>query len=123
MAIFSKTFDTHSEHAANAVKSGDLNVLATPALAAFMENTAFEFANQQLDEAHTTVGSELGLQHLAASAIGETVTIVIIALKEEGHKYDFRLEAYVHDRLVAKACHTRVRVNRQRFMQRLNSND
>lgn len=65
------------------------------------------------------VGSEMAIQHLAASTIGQAVTIVITALKEEGRKYDFRIEAFVGDQLIGKACHTRVRVDSRDFMEKV----
>ncbi|HES7524735.1 TPA: diaminopimelate epimerase, partial [Streptococcus pyogenes] len=37
----------------------------------------------------------------------------------EGRKYDFRLEAFVGEQLIGKACHTRVRVNSKHFMAKV----
>ncbi|TCD46444.1 diaminopimelate epimerase [Streptococcus sp. X16XC17] len=119
MAIYTKVFETKAEHSAHAVGSGNLNVLSTPMLTAFIENAAFTFAQENLDDSKTTVGSEIALQHLVPSSIGQDVTVAIIALKEEGHKYDFRLEAFCGGALIAKGVHTRVRVNKDSFMEKL----
>ncbi|WP_326624323.1 thioesterase family protein [Streptococcus pyogenes] len=119
MTIYSHAYETRPNHSAKAMGSGTLNVLATPALVAFMENASYLFAQEQLDSDFTTVGSEIAIQHLAASAIGDPVTIIITALKEEGRKYDFRLEAFVGEQLIGKACHTRVRVNSKHFMAKV----
>ncbi|MGT2906319.1 thioesterase family protein [Streptococcus dentiloxodontae] len=119
MSVFNKTYTTNSDHSARSLGSGSLDVLATPALVAFMENAAYEFIQKKLDKNQTTVGSEIAVQHLVASSIGQDVTIVITALLEEGHRYDFRLEAYSDDSLIAKANHTRVRVDSQRFLSKL----
>ncbi|HGN4270080.1 TPA: thioesterase family protein [Streptococcus pyogenes] len=119
MTIYSHTYETRPNHSAKSMGSGTLNVLATPALVAFMENASYLFAQEQLDSDFTTVGSEIAIQHLAASAIGDPVTIIITALKEEGRKYDFRLEAFVGEQLIGKACHTRVRVNSKHFMAKV----
>ncbi|MGT2887128.1 thioesterase family protein [Streptococcus didelphis] len=122
MAIYSKVFETTSEHSAKHMGSGNLNVLSSPSLVAFMENAAYLFAQQSIEEPDlTTVGSEFALQHLKASHIGQAVTVVITALKEEGRKYDFRLEAFVGEELIAKACHTRVRVEIKAFIDKINN--
>lgn len=84
-----------------------------------MENASYLFAQESLETGLTTVGSEMAIQHLAASAIGKAVTIVITALKEEARKYDFRIEAFVGDQLIGKACHTRVRVDSRDFMEKV----
>ncbi|GAY71674.1 UNVERIFIED_CONTAM: thioesterase family protein [Streptococcus canis] len=119
MTIYSHIYETKAQHSAKAMGSGTLDVLATPALVSFMENAAYLFAQESLEIGLTTVGSEMAIQHLAASAIGKAVTIVITALKEEGRKYDFRIEAFAGEQLIGKACHTRVRVDSQTFMAKL----
>lgn len=83
MTIYSHAYETRPNHSAKAMGSGTLNVLATPALVAFMENASYLFAQEQLDSDFTTVGSEIAIQHLAASAIGDPVTIIITALKKK----------------------------------------
>ncbi|EHI68546.1 thioesterase family protein [Streptococcus ictaluri] len=119
MSIYSQIYETRSEHSAKAMGSGGLEVLATPALVTFMENAAFLFAQEHLETGFTTVGSEMAIQHISASSISQAVTVVITALKEEGRKYDFRIEAFVEEKLIGKACHTRVRVDGQAFMDKL----
>ncbi|CAM4295927.1 diaminopimelate epimerase [Streptococcus penaeicida] len=120
MAIYSQVFETKIEHSAQQIGSGGLEVLSTPSLVAFMENACFQFTEESLNDSQlSTVGTEISIQHLKASKIGETVTIVITALKEEGRRYDFRLEAYVNEQMVAKACHTRVRIDVEKFLSKL----
>ncbi|MGT2934929.1 thioesterase family protein [Streptococcus castoreus] len=119
MTIYSQIYKTTHKHSAKMMGSGDLDVLSTPALVTFMENTSYLFAQSQLDNGLTTVGSEITIQHLTASTIGKPVTIIITALKEEGRKYDFRLEAFVEEQLIGKACHTRVCVNSKEFLAKL----
>ncbi|MGT2932922.1 thioesterase family protein [Streptococcus catagoni] len=119
MSIYSQIYETKEKHSAQAMGSGGLEVLATPALVSFMENAAFLFIQAELESGLSTVGSEMAVQHLAASRIGQAVTIVITSLKEEGRKYDFRMEAFVGDKLIGKACHSRVRVDSETFMNKL----
>lgn len=120
MTIYSKVFETGFMHSAKEIGSGELDVLASPALISFIENTAYSYAKNAIDDDFsTTVGSEIGLQHCRASKIGSPVTVVITALKEEGRKYDFRLEAFSGDQQIGKACHTRVKVDKEKFLNKL----
>lgn len=50
MSIYSQLYDTKSKHSAQAMGSGGLEVLATPALVAFMEHAAFTFLQSQLKD-------------------------------------------------------------------------
>lgn len=120
MTKYTHQFDTKSEHSAKHLGSGSLEVLSTPSIVAFMEHTAYLYAQETIkDSDYTTVGTEIVISHLAASKIGQAITIIITVLKEEGRRYDFRIEAYAGEKLVAKACHTRVRVDIQKFLGKL----
>lgn len=120
MAIYSQVFETKNEHSAKQMGSGGLDVLATPSLVAFMENACFQFTEEALnDNQLSTVGTEISIQHLKASKISEPVTVIITALIEEGRRYDFRLEAFVNEQMVAKACHTPVRIEVDKFLSKL----
>ncbi|KPJ22721.1 thioesterase family protein [Streptococcus phocae] len=119
MPIYSHVYQTDEKHSAKSLGSGGLMVLATPALVAFLENAAYAFVQENLTDDQTTVGSEIALQHLAASRIGDAVTVNITSLHEEGRKYQFELEAFVGNKLIGKAHHTRVRINSSAFMEKL----
>lgn len=120
MTIYTHQFDTKSEHSAKHLGSGSLEVLSTPAIVAFMEHTAYLYAQETIeDQGYTTVGTGIAISHIAASKIGQALTVIITALKEEGRRYDFRIEAFAGEKLVAKACHTRVRIDIEKFLEKL----
>lgn len=120
MAIYSKIFETMSDHSAKHLGSGGLEVLATPSLVCFLENTCYQFTEELIaDDRFSTVGSEISIQHVKASKIGDPVTVHVTTLEEEGRRYNFQLEAYVKDLLVARACHTRVRIDIDHFLSKL----
>ena len=58
---------------ADAVGSGSLPVLATPAVCALVEKAAAALAQESLPEGITTVGTSLTLEHLRATAPGAPV--------------------------------------------------
>ena len=53
--------------------SGDLPVLATPALVALMENAAMLAVAAELPEGATTVGAKMDMTHVRPSGEGEEV--------------------------------------------------
>lgn len=106
------------EHTALAVGSGDLEVLGTPVLLAWLEQATC--AALDLDAAQTSVGTRVELQHLAASALGSTITISATIAHRDGRMVIFDVVA--HDQrqtLVATGQVRRVIVDRERFLDRL----
>ena len=60
---FIKEVVVKPENLAVAMGSGDLPVLATPAMVAFMENAALSAVEDQLPEGNTTVGAMIQTTH------------------------------------------------------------
>ena len=58
---------------AKAMGSGTMDVFATPAMIALMENTAFESVASELEEGSGTVGTALDIKHVSATPVGMTV--------------------------------------------------
>ena len=74
--------------------SGDLPVLATPAMMALMENAAMLAVKDELPEGCTTVGGHIASSHLKPSKIGETLIATAEVTKVEGKKIEFNVAAY-----------------------------
>ena len=113
--LFQKIYHTQSKDSAKSMGSGELEVLATPALVAFMENAAFTYLQKYLKNTETSVGSIITLEHLAASKIGSDIQVIIRQMTHRGRQYHFSLAAYEKEELVGKAEHTRVAVDRKKF--------
>ena len=101
------------------IGSGDIEVLATPALAALMENAAMMAVAAELPEGSTTVGTRLELNHSRASAVGVEVTAEAVLTAVDGRRLTFRIEARDAQGLVGDCIHERVIVDRQRFMAKI----
>ncbi|AMB99190.1 hypothetical protein AWM75_03855 [Aerococcus urinaehominis] len=112
-------YKASSQDTAQAMGSGSLDVLASPALVAMMENCATQVINGRLAEGETTVGVAFSLQHLRASLIDEPVSVTAELLSSDDKSFQFCITAYVQDQLIAKADHTRAKVNINRFLSRL----
>ena len=99
--------------------SGDMPVLATPAVVALMENAAMLAVAPYIDEGQTTVGGQIDCIHLAPSSLGAQVEAVATLEKVEGKKLIFHVEARETDKIVAQGTHIRFIVDRQRFISKL----
>ena len=74
----------------------------------------------ELDEASTSVGTRMSLEHLAASAVGEEVRVTATVTHRDGRLLRFEVVAVdSQDQVVGHGEVTRVVVDRGRFMARL----
>ena len=113
-------FTVKEQDSAVALGSGTLKVLATPALIAFMENTAMNLLSSENTEGSTTVGTEINVKHLKASAIGAEITVTATLTGIEGRKRIFSIEAKDEkNNVIGKAEHQRFVVDIERFMSKL----
>lgn len=111
---------------ASTMKSGSLAVLATPQLAAWMEEAACAYLGQADDlgttpeeqEAMTTVGVKLDLDHLKASPLGATIKVRATLTKVDGRKLEFWCEAWQGEDLIGQASHKRVMVDAEKFVNK-----
>jgi len=103
-----------------AMGSGDMPVLATPALVALMENAAMMACRPLCQEGETTVGGSINVLHLKPSPVGAVVEATATITLHEGRKVEFSIEARQGEVVVGTATHTRFIVNREKFLSKLN---
>jgi predicted thioesterase len=114
------TFEITDSDTAAVLGSGDLPVLGTPRLLAWAEATTCAALAPVLGEKQTSVGSRVNLEHLAASAVGERVTVTATLTHQDGRLVRFEVAAIdTAEQLVGHGEITRVVVDRDRFMARL----
>lgn len=101
------------------IGSGDMAVLATPAMVALMENAAMLAVALHLGEGETTVGTMVSTSHLKASKVGNIIEARAELVAVEGRKLDFKIEAYDGETLIGEGTHTRFVVNREKFLSKL----
>ena len=99
--------------------SGDMPVLATPAMMALMENAAMLAVADHLSEGCTTVGGHIASSHLKPSRLGDTITATATVTKVDGKKIEFKVEARCGDTLLGEGTHLRFVVDRTKFLSRL----
>lgn len=106
-------------NSAIALGSGDMEVFATPAMVALMENAAAKCAAPHLEEGATTVGTFISTSHIKASAFGTEVTASATLTSIDGRLLTFSIEAREGDVLIGQGTHTRFIVYREKFMQKV----
>lgn len=104
---------------AKAIGSGDLPVLATPAMIALMENAAMLAVAPYLAETDTTVGGFMECSHLKPTAMGDEVEAEAVLVEIEGKSLHFDIAAYAGDKKIGEGHHIRYVVDRDRFLSKI----
>lgn len=103
---------------AMAVGSGDLPVLATPRMAALMEEAAAALIAPYLDEGITSVGVQLSITHTAPTLEGATVFAEATLRAADGRRFSFAVRAYDAVGEIGGGIHERVSVKADRFLEK-----
>ncbi len=112
-------FTVADGHLACTVGSGDLPVLATPTMVAWMENAAMQCALPLLNEGESTVGSLVSVSHLRPTAPGVQVAATATLVERDGRKLTFRVGAVDDKGKIGEGTHVRYIINKEKFMAKL----
>ena len=109
---------------APALGSGDVPVLATPRLIAWLEAATVAAVAGRLGEGETTVGTSVEIDHVAASPQGAEVVAAASVSAVDGRRVEFECEALhivagADPKVIAQGRIARVVVDRQRFVDRI----
>lgn len=118
-ASFTSTMKVTAEVTAAYIGSGDLAVLATPAMCALMENAAMMAVAPHLEEGQTTVGTALNIDHQRATPVGKMVTATAVLTEVNGRELSFNIAARDEIGIIGEGTHTRFVVNSEKFMAKL----
>jgi predicted thioesterase len=99
-------------------RSGDVPVLATPRVIALCEEATVRAVMNELDPGDTTVGMQVHVDHVAPTAVGNTVTAEATVEGVRGRRLIFTVSVRDDRGLVAAGRVTRVVVDRERFMEK-----
>jgi predicted thioesterase len=101
------------------VGSGSMDVFATPAMIALMEQTAHNSVANFLPKEMTSVGIEINVKHIKATALGKQVKCLSVLEKTEGKRLYFTIEAFDEEGKIGEANHIRYIVETEKFLERL----
>ena len=108
------------ERTAIAMKSGTLEVFATPAMIALCEDTAKNSISSDLEENMTTVGTLINIKHLAPTPLDMKVYCESELVKIDGRALTFELKVYDECGLIGEGTHQRFIVDSQKFQAKAN---
>lgn len=97
--------------------SGDVEVLATPAVMALVERVAAAAVAGVLEPGSTTVGARMEVDHLAPTPVGAMISATVRLEAVAGRKLSFGFEVSDPGGVVARGSHLRVLVNRDAFVE------
>ncbi|MDE5985067.1 MAG: thioesterase family protein [Eubacterium sp.] len=109
------------QNTAKTVKSGSLDVFATPMMLALMEEATCIACSPLLDEGETTVGTCVSVTHDKASGIDTAITADAVLENVDGRKLTFSVQAQ-DDKgdIIGKGTIERFVVLEDKFMKRVN---
>jgi fluoroacetyl-CoA thioesterase len=109
-------------HLANQFKDAALpKVFATPMMVTAMENAALNAVRAYLDPGESAVGTQVNIQHLAATPAGHHVTAEAVVTKVDGRRIEFDVTARDEIEEIGKGTHERMIVDMARLDKRLAS--
>lgn len=111
-----ETMTVGVQHTAQALGSGSLPVLGTPAMTALMEKAATNLAQELLPEGWTSVGTALNIEHLAATPVGAAVRAMATVEALDGRRVSYKVEAFDDAGLIGRGTHDRVAVEAEKFL-------
>ena len=102
-----------------AMRSGDVEVLATPRVLALLEAASVAVTRGRLEAGQTSVGMRVQLDHVQPTRVGATVFAHASLERIEGRRLTFAVRLCERDTVVAEGRVVRVVVDTDRFLDRL----
>jgi len=113
-------FTVSENQTAKFLGSGNLNVFATPAMIACMENTALILLQKYLPQGFDSVGTEINVKHLKGSLPDEVIEFEAKISQVEEKKVYFEINAFNAGKVcIGSAFHVRYIVDTEMFMSKL----
>lgn len=110
-----------NSNTAEALGSGSLAVLATPAMVALMEKTCRLSVAPYLEEGQSTVGTLVNIRHLSATPVGMKVTCKSELVEIDRRRLVFKVECSDEAGLIGEGMHERFIIDEARFMAKAGS--
>lgn len=116
-----RTVTVNEDNTAKAMGSGTLDVFATPALIALMEETCWRSVANELEEGSGTVGTLLEIKHTAPTPVGMKVTCESTLTEVDGRRLVFEVIARDAKGVVGEGKHERFIIQNGKFQMKANA--
>ena len=116
-----RTVTVNEDNTAKAMGSGTLDVFATPALIALMEETCWRSVANELEEGSGTVGTLLEIKHTAPTPVGMKVTCESTLTEVDGRRLVFEVIARDAKGVVGEGKHERFIIQNEKFQMNANA--
>ena len=110
-----------NSNTAATMKSGELQVFATPCMIALMEQAAYQSVAGELEEGQGTVGTMMNVKHSSATPVGMQVTAKTELVEVDGRRLVFHVEACDERGLIGEGEHERFIIFNEKFQQKANA--
>ena len=115
------TVTADESNSAKTMRSGTLDVFATPAMIALMEKTAWTSVAPYLEPGEGTVGSHLDISHDAPTPLGMTITCESELVEIDGRKLVFSVSAKDEKgTVIGRGTHERFVILEEKFQEKAN---
>jgi fluoroacetyl-CoA thioesterase len=105
-------------HLASTLGSGSLDVLATPALIALLEQAAVACVEGRMPDGSTSVGVHVDVRHTAPTPLGVAVTATAELIEVNDRRLVFRVSASDPTETIGEGTHERAIVDASRLLAR-----
>lgn len=109
------------ENTAAAIGSGAVEVFATPAMIALMENAALDAIAPFLEENQSSVGTNISTSHLAASPLGIKVWATAEVIEVDRRRIVFAVKAFDENEMIGEGTHERFVIQTDKFLAKAKS--
>ncbi len=116
---YTSSITVTNDHTAICMGSGDMNVFATPAMVALMENAAMKCVAPHIPSSDTTVGSHIETSHIKPSALNASIETTATLTEINDRKLIFHVIAKDGETIIGEGTHIRYIVNREKFLSKL----
>ncbi len=116
-----KSVTVSEANTAKTMGSGTLDVFATPAMIALIEQAAYTSVASELEPGWGSVGTALNVQHLSATPVGMTVTAETELVEVDRRRLVFSAQVFDETGLVGQGTHERFLVENEKFQSKANA--
>ena len=110
-----------TENTAKKMGSGTMDVFATPAMVALMEEAAWKCVAADLEPGMGTVGTSMQIKHVAATPLGMQVKAECELIEVDGRRLVFTVQAFDEAGVIGTGMHERFIVMEEKFLAKTES--